>query len=163
MGLLSTLIHVCTGKPKGVLHTTGGYMVWTATTYRLVFDHREDDVLWTTADCGWITGHSYIVYGPMLNGASQVLFEGVPTHPTPDRIWQIVDKYMVSILYTAPTAIRSLEKAGDEYVHKTSRQSLRILGTVGEPIQEKAWRWFKDVVGGGRCPIVDTWWQVRHS
>ena len=150
-----------TGKPKGVLHTTGGYLVWAATTYRLAFDHRESDILWTTADCGWITGHTYSVYGPMVNGASQVLYEGVPTHPTPERIWQIVDKYRVSILYTAPTGIRSLQKAGDEYVKKTSRESLRILATVGEPIQEKAWRWFKDVVGDGRCPVVDTWFQVR--
>ncbi|BDA44920.1 Acetyl-coenzyme A synthetase [Coccomyxa sp. Obi] len=150
-----------TGKPKGVEHTTGGYMVGAATTFKYVFDYRPDDIYWCTADCGWITGHSYVTYGPMINGATQVLFEGVPTHPDAGRAWDIVDKYKVTLAYTAPTAIRALQSFGNEYVTKHSRQSLRILGTVGEPINPEAWKWYHEVVGDGRCPIVDTWWQTE--
>ncbi|KAL6774217.1 ACS1 [Auxenochlorella protothecoides x Auxenochlorella symbiontica] len=150
-----------TGKPKGVLHTTAGYMVGAATTFKYVFDHRASDVYWCTADCGWITGHSYVTYGPLFNAASQVVFEGVPTYPDAGRCWDIVDKYNVSLFYTAPTAIRSLMAAGDEFVTRSKRSSLRVLGTVGEPINPEAWRWYNEVVGGGRAAIVDTWWQTE--
>ncbi len=150
-----------TGKPKGVLHTTGGYLTWAAFTHSLVFDLKDDDVYFCTADVGWITGHSYLVYGPLANGATTVMFEGVPTYPDSSRLWQIVDKLGVTILYTAPTAIRSLMREGDEPVKKTSRKTLRILGTVGEPINPEAWNWYHDVVGEKRAPIVDTWWQTE--
>ena len=150
-----------TGKPKGVLHTTGGYMVYTSLTHRYVFDYHDGDVYWCTADIGWVTGHSYILYGPLLNGARTLMFEGVPTHPDAGRFWQVVDKWKVNIFYTAPTAIRALMRLGDDFVTKHSRQSLRLLGTVGEPINPEAWRWYHEVVGQGRCPIVDTWWQTE--
>ncbi|MEL6186943.1 MAG: acetate--CoA ligase, partial [Myxococcota bacterium] len=150
-----------TGKPKGVLHTTGGYAVYTSMTHEYVFDYREGDVYWCTADVGWVTGHSYIVYGPLANGATTVVFEGVPTYPDASRFWNVVDKHQINIFYTAPTAIRSLMRAGEEMVKKTSRSSLRILGSVGEPINPEAWRWYHEVVGEGRCPIVDTWWQTE--
>jgi acetyl-CoA synthetase len=150
-----------TGKPKGALHTTGGYMVYASLTHEKVFDYRPGDVYWCTADIGWITGHTYSVYGPLANGATCVLFEGIPTFPDYSRFWQVVDNYKVNILYTAPTAIRSLMREGDGPVLKTSRASLRILGSVGEPINETAWEWYHDVVGQGRCPIVDTWWQTE--
>ena len=150
-----------TGKPKGVLHTTGGYGVWTATTFETVFDYRAGEVFWCTADIGWITGHSYVVYGPLLNGARQVIFEGVPNYPDHGRFWDVVDKHEVAILYTAPTAIRALMREGDSPVTRRSRRSLRLLGSVGEPINPEAWRWYHDVVGDGRCPIVDTWWQTE--
>lgn len=150
-----------TGKPKGVLHTTGGYLTWAAFTHSLVFDLKDDDVYFCTADVGWITGHSYLVYGPLANGATTVMFEGVPTYPDSSRLWQIVDKLGVTILYTAPTAIRSLMREGDEPVKKTSRKTLRILGTVGEPINPEAWNWYHDVVGDKRSPVVDTWWQTE--
>jgi len=150
-----------TGKPKGVLHTTGGYMVYVATTHKYVFDYHDGDIYWCTADIGWITGHSYIVYGPLLNGATSVMFEGVPNYPDPSRFWQVVDKYAVNQFYTAPTALRALMKFGDDPVRGTSRSSLRILGTVGEPINPEAWKWYYNVVGEGRCPIVDTWWQTE--
>ncbi len=150
-----------TGTPKGVVHTTGGYCVYTSLTHELVFDVHEDDVYWCTADVGWITGHSYIVFGPMINGATQVFFEGVPTFPDAGRFWEVVDKHEVSIFYTAPTAIRALMAQGDDLVTRASRQSLRVLGTVGEPINPEAWRWYHEVVGEGRCPIVDTWWQTE--
>uniref|UniRef100_A0A0D6R8L0 acetate--CoA ligase n=2 Tax=Araucaria cunninghamii TaxID=56994 RepID=A0A0D6R8L0_ARACU len=150
-----------TGKPKGVLHTTGGYMVYSATTFKYAFDYKPSDVYWCTADCGWITGHSYVTYGPLLNGAKVVVFEGVPNYPDSGRCWEIVDKYKVSIFYTAPTLVRSLMRTGDEYVRRHSRKSLRVLGSVGEPINPTAWRWFYNVVGDGRCPISDTWWQTE--
>ncbi len=150
-----------TGKPKGVLHTTGGYMVYASMTHQYVFDYHEGDIYWCTADVGWITGHSYIVYGPLANGAISLIFEGVPNYPDASRFWQVVDKHQVNIFYTAPTAIRALMGAGDEYVKKTSRASLRLLGTVGEPINPEAWEWYYHVVGDGRCPIVDTWWQTE--
>ncbi len=150
-----------TGKPKGVLHTTGGYLVYTSLTHEYVFDLHEGDVFWCTADVGWITGHSYIVYGPLANGATQVFFEGTPTYPDASRLWQVVDKHEVTIFYTAPTAIRALMREGDEYVTGTDRQSLRVLGTVGEPINPEAWMWYHQVVGDGRCPVVDTWWQTE--
>ena len=150
-----------TGKPKGVLHTTGGYMVYTALTHEKVFDYQPGEVYWCTADVGWVTGHSYIVYGPLANGATTLMFEGVPTYPDAGRCWEVVDKHNVSIFYTAPTAIRALMREGDEYVTKHDRSSLRILGTVGEPINPEAWNWYFDVVGDGRCPIVDTWWQTE--
>ncbi len=150
-----------TGKPKGVLHTVGGYMVYVAVSHKYIFDYHDGDVFWCTADIGWITGHSYIVYGPLLNGATSVMFEGVPTYPDPSRFWQIVDKHQVNQFYTAPTAIRALMKEGDEWVKKTSRKSLRLLGTVGEPINPEAWRWYNEEVGEKRCPIVDTWWQTE--
>ena len=150
-----------TGKPKGVLHTTGGYLVFTSLTHELVFDYREGDVFWCTADVGWVTGHSYIVYGPLANGATQVFFEGTPTYPDASRLWQVVDKHRVSIFYTAPTALRALMREGDELVKQTSRQSLRVLGTVGEPINPEAWMWYYQVVGEERSPIVDTWWQTE--
>ena len=150
-----------TGKPKGVLHTSGGYLVFAAYTHECVFDLREDDIYWCTADVGWVTGHSYIVYGPLANGATSVMFEGVPTWPDPSRFWQVIDKHQVSIFYTAPTAIRSLMREGEAPVKKTSRGSLRLLGTVGEPINPEAWRWYYEVVGDSRCPVVDTWWQTE--
>jgi acetyl-CoA synthetase len=150
-----------TGKPKGVVHTTGGYLLWAALTFQTTFDYRAPEVFWCTADIGWVTGHSYIVYGPMANAATGVMFEGVPNWPTAARIWEVVDRHQVATLYTAPTALRSLMKEGDDIVKATSRKSLRILGTVGEPINPEAWRWYHDVVGDGRCPIVDTWWQTE--
>ena len=150
-----------TGKPKGVLHTTGGYLVYAAMTHQYVFDYHEDDIYWCSADVGWVTGHSYLVYGPLANGATTVMFEGVPTYPDASRFWQVIDKHKVSIFYTAPTAIRALMGAGDDFVKKTSRASLRLLGTVGEPINPEAWEWYYHVVGDGRCPIVDTWWQTE--
>ncbi|XP_029291580.1 acetyl-coenzyme A synthetase, cytoplasmic-like isoform X3 [Cottoperca gobio] len=150
-----------TGKPKGVLHTVSGYMLYTATTFKLVFDHQPDDVYWCTADIGWITGHSYITYGPLANGATSVLFEGLPTYPDVSRMWEIVDKYNVSKFYTAPTAIRLLMKYGREPVQKYKRDSLKVLGTVGEPINPEAWQWYYNVVGEKRCPIVDTFWQTE--
>jgi acetyl-CoA synthetase len=150
-----------TGKPKGVLHTTGGYLVYASYTHECVFDLREDDVYWCTADVGWVTGHSYIVYGPLANGATALVFEGVPTYPDASRFWQVIDKHAVTIFYTAPTAIRALMREGDAPVKSTSRASLRLLGTVGEPINPEAWRWYHEVVGDARCPIVDTWWQTE--
>jgi len=150
-----------TGKPKGVLHTTGGYLLWASYTHEAVFDLREDDVFWCTADVGWVTGHSYIVYGPLANGATEVVFEGVPNFPDASRFWQVIDKHRVTIFYTAPTAIRALMREGDAPVKATSRASLRLLGTVGEPINPEAWRWYHEVVGDSRCPIVDTWWQTE--
>lgn len=150
-----------TGSPKGILHTTGGYMVYTAMTHQYVFDYHEQDVYWCTADVGWITGHSYIVYGPLANGATTLMFEGVPSYPDFSRFWQIVDKHQVTIFYTAPTAIRALRKEGDDFVKATSRASLRLLGTVGEPINPDVWEWYYDVVGDKRHPIVDTWWQTE--
>ena len=150
-----------TGKPKGILHTTGGYLTGTASTFKYIFDYKPDDVYWCTADVGWITGHSYIVYGPMANGATQVMYEGAPNYPDWDRFWQIVQDYKVSIFYTAPTAIRAFIKAGDHHVEKYDLSSLRVLGTVGEPINPEAWMWYHDKIGGGRCPIVDTWWQTE--
>jgi acetyl-CoA synthetase len=150
-----------TGKPKGVLHTTGGYLVYTAISHQYVFDYHDGDVYWCTADVGWVTGHSYIVYGPLANGAITMMFEGVPNYPTASRFWEVCDKHQVDIIYTAPTAIRALMQAGDEPVKKTSRKSLRLLGTVGEPINPEAWEWYYRVVGEGRCPIVDTWWQTE--
>jgi len=150
-----------TGKPKGVLHTTGGYMVYTYITFKYIFDYHEEDTYWCTADIGWVTGHSYIVYGPLANGATSLMFEGVPTYPKPDRFWQIVDKFKVNIFYTAPTAIRALMREGDEWVKKHDLSSLRLLGTVGEPINPEAWIWYYKVVGKERCPIVDTWWQTE--
>ncbi len=150
-----------TGKPKGVLHTTGGYLLWSAYTHALTFDLKPDDVYWCTADIGWVTGHSYIVYGPLANACTGVLFEGVPSYPDYSRFWEVIDKHHVSIFYTAPTAIRALMREGDAPVTKTSRTSLRVLGSVGEPINPEAWRWYFEVVGDGRCPIVDTWWQTE--
>jgi acetyl-CoA synthetase len=150
-----------TGKPKGVLHTTGGYMVYAAMTHQYVFDYHDGDIYWCTADVGWVTGHSYIVYGPLANGAITLMFEGVPNYPDTSRFWQVVDKHKVNIFYTAPTAIRALMQGGDAPVKATSRASLRVLGTVGEPINPEAWRWYHQVVGDGRCPIVDTWWQTE--
>jgi acetyl-CoA synthetase len=150
-----------TGKPKGVLHTTGGYLVYTSLTHQYVFDYHDGDIYWCTADVGWVTGHSYIVYGPLANGALTMMFEGVPNYPTVSRFWEVVDKHKVNIIYTAPTAIRALMQAGDAPVKKTSRASLRLLGTVGEPINPEAWEWYYRVVGDGRCPIVDTWWQTE--
>ena len=150
-----------TGKPKGVLHTTGGYMVYAAYTHEAVFDYHDGDIYWCTADVGWVTGHSYIVYGPLANGAITMMFEGVPNYPTPSRFWEVCDKHHVNIFYTAPTAIRALMREGDEPVNATSRKSLRLLGTVGEPINPEAWDWYHRVVGDGRCPIVDTWWQTE--
>jgi acetyl-CoA synthetase len=150
-----------TGKPKGVLHTSGGYLLYTAVTHHDVFDYHDGDIYWCTADVGWVTGHSYIVYGPLANGATTLMFEGVPNHPTTSRFWEVIDKHKVNIFYTAPTAIRALMREGDEPVEKTSRASLRLLGTVGEPINPEAWLWYHRVVGEGRCPIVDTWWQTE--
>ena len=150
-----------TGKPKGVLHTTGGYAVWTETTFRHVFDYREGEVFWCTADIGWVTGHSYIVYGPLLNRATALMFEGVPNYPDHDRFWQVCDKHQVNIFYTAPTAIRALMREGEGHVTKHDLSSLRLLGSVGEPINPEAWRWYHDTVGKGELPIVDTWWQTE--
>jgi len=150
-----------TGKPKGVLHTTGGYMVQAYQTARTVFDLKEDDLYWCTADGGWITGHTYMAYGPLLNGASVLMYEGVPNFPAPDRFWSIIEKHKVTILYTAPTAIRSFMRWGDEHVKKHDLSSLRLLGSVGEPINPEAWMWYREHIGGGRCPIVDTWWQTE--
>jgi acetyl-CoA synthetase len=150
-----------TGQPKGVVHTTGGYLVYTSLTHQMIFDYHDGDVYWCTADVGWVTGHSYIVYGPLANGATTLMFEGVPNHPDPSRFWQVVDKHGVNIIYTAPTAIRALMGAGDDYVTHTSRKSLRVLGSVGEPINPEAWEWYYRVVGEERCPIVDTWWQTE--
>ncbi len=150
-----------TGKPKGVVHSTGGYMVFTEYTFKNVFQYSDGDIFWCTADIGWVTGHSYIVYGPLLTGATSVMFEGVPTWPDAGRFWEIVDKYKVTQFYTAPTAIRALMAMGDEWVTKHELSSLKVLGTVGEPINEEAWRWYHDIVGKGRCPIVDTWWQTE--
>ncbi|MFD1626505.1 acetate--CoA ligase [Azospirillum griseum] len=150
-----------TGKPKGVLHTTGGYLVYASMTHQYVFDYKDGDVYWCTADVGWVTGHSYIVYGPLANGATTLMFEGIPTYPDVSRFWQVIDKHKVNIFYTAPTAIRSLMREGEGPVKKTSRASLRVLGSVGEPINPEAWLWYYNVVGDGRCPIVDTWWQTE--
>ena len=150
-----------TGKPKGVLHTTGGYQLYTAITHKYVFDYHDGDIFWCTADVGWVTGHSYIVYGPLANGATTLMFEGVPTYPDAGRFWQVVDKHQVNIFYTAPTAIRALMAQGDSFVKNSSRSSLRLLGTVGEPINPEAWEWYHRVIGDGRCPIVDTWWQTE--
>ncbi|HZP71345.1 MAG TPA: acetate--CoA ligase [Pseudolabrys sp.] len=150
-----------TGKPKGVLHTTGGYLVYTAITHQYVFDYHDGDIYWCTADVGWVTGHSYIVYGPLANGAISMMFEGVPNYPSTSRFWEVCDKHKVNIIYTAPTAIRALMQGGDAPVKKTSRKSLRLLGTVGEPINPEAWEWYYHVVGEDRCPIVDTWWQTE--
>jgi acetyl-CoA synthetase len=150
-----------TGKPKGVLHTTGGYMVYASITHQYVFDYQEGDVYWCTADVGWVTGHSYILYGPLANGAKTLMFEGVPTYPDSGRFWQVVEKHKVSIFYTAPTAIRALMRDGDAPVKKHDRSSLRLLGSVGEPINPEAWMWYHKVVGDERCPIVDTWWQTE--
>ena len=150
-----------TGKPKGVLHTTGGYAVWASMTHEYVFDYRPGQIYWCAADVGWVTGHSYVVYGPLMNGATTVMFEGVPNFPDASRFWQVVDKYGVEIFYGAPTALRALMREGDEWVKKTSRKSLRLLGSVGEPINPEAWEWYHKVVGDSRCPIVDTWWQTE--
>ncbi len=150
-----------TGKPKGVLHTTGGYLVYASMTHQYVFDYHEGDIYWCTADIGWVTGHSYIIYGPLANGATTVMFEGVPNYPDASRFWQVVDKHKVNIFYTAPTAIRALMREGEAFVQKASRKSLRILGSVGEPINPEAWMWYYSVVGEQRCPIVDTWWQTE--
>ncbi|EXR92740.1 acetate--CoA ligase [Acinetobacter baumannii] len=150
-----------TGKPKGVLHTTGGYLVYVASTFKEVFDLKQDDVYWCTADVGWITGHSYLIYGPLANGTTTLMFEGVPQYPTWARLGHVVDKHKVSILYTAPTAIRAMMREGDSYVRESNRSSLRLLGSVGEPINPEAWNWYYNVVGEGRCPIVDTWWQTE--
>ena len=150
-----------TGTPKGVVHTTGGYLVFAAMTHQYVFDYHEGDVYWCTADVGWVTGHSYIIYGPLANGATTLMFEGVPNYPSVSRFWEVIDKHRVNIFYTAPTAIRSLMAAGEAPVKATSRESLRLLGSVGEPINPEAWEWYHRVVGDGRCPIVDTWWQTE--
>ncbi len=150
-----------TGKPKGVLHTTGGYLTWAAMTHHYVFDYRPGDIYWCAADVGWVTGHSYVVYGPLANGATQVMYEGVPNYPDHSRFWKIVDKHKVSTFYGAPTALRALMREGDDWVKKTSRSSLRLLGSVGEPINPEAWEWYYNVVGDARCPIVDTWWQTE--
>ena len=150
-----------TGKPKGVLHTTGGYLLQAAISHKLVFDYKDNEVYWCTADVGWVTGHSYIVYGPLANGATSVIFEGIPTHPSPSRFWEVIDKHKVNIFYTAPTALRALMAQGDDFVESSSRESLRILGTVGEPINPEAWEWYFKVVGNSSCPIVDTWWQTE--
>ncbi|MGI3776057.1 MAG: acetate--CoA ligase [Janthinobacterium lividum] len=150
-----------TGKPKGVIHSTGGYMVWASYTHELVFDYRPGEIYWCTADVGWVTGHTYIVYGPLANGATTLMFEGVPSWPDSGRFWQVVDKHKVNIFYTAPTAIRALMRDGDAPVKATSRESLRVLGSVGEPINPEAWHWYYEVVGGSRCPVVDTWWQTE--
>ena len=150
-----------TGKPKGILHTTGGYLVFAAITHHYIFDYHDGDIYWCTADVGWVTGHTYIIYGPLCNGATTLMFEGIPTYPNPDRFWQIVDKHQVNIFYTAPTAIRALMGQGDDWVKNTKRSSLRLLGSVGEPINPEAWEWYYHVVGDEQCPIVDTWWQTE--
>ncbi len=150
-----------TGKPKGVMHTTGGYLLWASLTHELCFDYRQGDVYWCAADIGWVTGHSYILYGPLANGATTLLYEGVPNWPSPSRIWEVCDRHKVHTVFTAPTVLRALMREGDEFVAKTSRKSLKLLGTVGEPINPEAWRWYHKVVGEGRCPIIDTWWQTE--
>ena len=150
-----------TGKPKGVLHTTGGYLLYAAMTHKYVFDYHDGDIYWCTADIGWVTGHSYMIYGPLCNGATTLMFEGVPTYPEADRFWRVIDKHQVNIFYTAPTAIRALMAQGNDFVMRTDRSSLRILGSVGEPINPEAWEWYYHVVGNGRCPIMDTWWQTE--
>jgi acetyl-CoA synthetase len=150
-----------TGKPKGVLHTTGGYLVYASLTHQYVFDYHDDDIYWCTADVGWVTGHSYIIYGPLCNGATTVMFEGIPNYPTASRFWEIVDKHKINILYTAPTAIRALMSEGNKFLENTSRKSLRILGSVGEPINPEAWRWYYEAAGNSQCSIVDTWWQTE--
>ena len=150
-----------TGKPKGVMHTTGGYLLYAAITHKYVFDYKDGEVYWCSADVGWVTGHTYIVYGPLCNGAITMMFEGVPNYPDGSRFWQVIDKHNVKSFYTAPTAIRALMALGNDFVNKTSRSSLRLLGTVGEPINPEAWEWYYHVVGNGRCPIVDTWWQTE--
>ena len=150
-----------TGKPKGVVHTTGGYSVGTYLTTKWVFDLKEEDIYWCTADIGWVTGHSYIVYGPLQNGATSLMYEGAPNFPEPDRFWRIIERHKVNIFYTAPTAIRTFIKWGDEWPKKHDMSSLRLLGTVGEPINPEAWMWYREMIGGNRCPIVDTWWQTE--
>ena len=150
-----------TGKPKGVLHTTAGYLLHTSLSHKVVFDIRDNDIYWCTADVGWVTGHSYIVYGPLCNGSTTLMFEGVPTYPKASRFWEVIDKFNVTIFYTAPTAIRALMGLGDAFVNSTSRKTLRIIGTVGEPINPEAWKWYYEVVGGGNCPVIDTWWQTE--
>jgi len=150
-----------TGKPKGVLHTTGGYLLYAAMTHKYVFDYHDGDIYWCTADIGWVTGHSYMIYGPLCNGATTLMFEGVPTYPEADRFWRVIDKHQVNIFYTAPTAIRALMAQGNEFVTRTDRSSLRILGSVGEPINPEAWEWYYHVIGNGRCPLMDTWWQTE--
>jgi len=150
-----------TGKPKGVLHTTGGYMVYASMTHQYIFDYKKNDIYWCSADIGWVTGHSYIIYGPLANGATTIMFEGIPTYPDVSRWWQIIDKYKVNIFYTAPTALRALMREGDAPVNKTSRKSLKLLGTVGEPINPEAWLWYYKIIGNSKCPIVDTWWQTE--
>lgn len=150
-----------TGKPKGVLHTTGGYLLYAAMTHKYVFDYHDGDIYWCTADIGWVTGHSYMIYGPLCNGATTLMFEGVPTYPEADRFWRVIDKHQVNIFYTAPTAIRALMAQGNDFVTRTDRSSLRILGSVGEPINPEAWEWYYHIVGNGRCPIMDTWWQTE--
>jgi acetyl-CoA synthetase len=150
-----------TGKPKGVMHTTGGYLVYVAYTHKMIFDYKEEEIYWCTADIGWVTGHSYIVYGPLANGATSIMFEGVPNYPDVSRFWKVVEKYKVNIFYTAPTAIRAVAKEGNDWVKKADISSLRILGTVGEPINPEAWNWYYNVIGRGECPIVDTWWQTE--
>ena len=150
-----------TGKPKGVVHSTAGYLTGVSRSYRFVFDHKDQDIFWCSADVGWVTGHSYVTYGPLCNGATIFMYEGAPTHPEPDRFWDMIDRHRISILYTAPTAIRTFMRLGDHHVRRHDLSSLRLLGSVGEPINPEAWRWYHDVVGGGRCPIVDTWWQTE--
>ena len=150
-----------TGKPKGVLHTSGGYLVYASYTHEIIFDYKPGDIYWCSADVGWVTGHSYIIYGPLCNGATTLMFEGVPNYPSPSRFWEICDKHQVNIFYTAPTAIRALMKEGDKPVKSTKRDSLRLLGSVGEPINPEAWLWYYNVVGEKKCPIVDTWWQTE--
>jgi acetyl-CoA synthetase len=150
-----------TGKPKGVLHTSGGYLVYASMTHEYVFNHKENDIYWCTADVGWITGHSYIVYGPLCNGATTVIYEGLPNYPDASRFWQICDQHKINTFYTAPTALRAIMKEGDQFVRKTHRKSLRLLGTVGEPINPEAWKWYYEIVGNQNCPIVDTWWQTE--
>ncbi len=150
-----------TGKPKGVLHTQAGYLMYVYQTFKWIFDYHDEDTFWCTADIGWVTGHSYIVYGPLANGATSVMFEGVPNYPKPDRFWEIVEKYKVNIFYTAPTAIRAMMRDGEEWPNKHDLSSLRILGSVGEPINPEAWMWYYNVIGKGNCPIVDTWWQTE--
>ena len=150
-----------TGKPKGVLHTTAGYLLMAAMSHKYTFDYKDGDIYWCTADVGWITGHSYIVYGPLCNGGTSLMFEGVPTYPDASRFWQVIDKHKVNQFYTAPTAIRALMGAGDKFVQSTSRASLKLLGTVGEPINPEAWEWYYRVIGDSRCPVVDTWWQTE--
>ncbi|MDP2344837.1 MAG: acetate--CoA ligase [Deltaproteobacteria bacterium] len=150
-----------TGKPKGVVHSTGGFLTGVSRSYRFVFDHKDEDIFWCSADVGWVTGHSYVAYGPLCNGATIFLYEGAPTHPEPNRFWEMIERHRISILYTAPTAIRTFMRLGDQHVKQHDLSSLRLLGSVGEPINPEAWRWYHDVVGGGRCPIVDTWWQTE--